>query len=211
MPDFDRWSADRGDEMLRFNYQVKSTDIILDCGAYHGTWSRRIFDLFHCKIIAFEPIKAYHDMTVRTLAGTSAVVYHAGIGSTNAVCNISVDGDASSIMAHSGQQEQISIISIDDIICNHSLSKIRLMKINIEGAEYDLLDYMINTAIVDRIEDIQVQFHSFVTNSADRRQRIRDRLQKTHHLTYDYEFVWENWRLHSIKANTTADVEKITT
>ncbi len=194
MPDFDRWFVDRGDATLRFNYQINPTDVVLDCGAYHGAWSRQIYDRFHCKIIAFEPIKAYYDLTVQTLANTGAVVYHAGIGSTNIVCDISVHDDASSIMTHLGQQEQIRIVSIDDIIREHSLSKIRLMKINIEGAEYDLLDYMIDTAIINRVEDIQVQFHSFVTNSEERRQQIRDRLRRTHHLTYDYEFVWENWR-----------------
>jgi FkbM family methyltransferase len=196
MPDFDRWFVDRGDTTLRFDYQINPKDIILDCGAYHGAWSRQIYDLFHCKIVAFEPIKAYYDLTTQALAGTDAIIYHAGIGPANVVCDISVHGDASSIMTHLGRQEQIKIVSVDDIIRDHSLSKIRLMKINIEGAEYDLLDYMIDTATIDRVEDIQVQFHSFIANSAERRQRIRDRLQKTHHLTYDYEFVWENWRLH---------------
>jgi FkbM family methyltransferase len=197
MPDFDRWAADRGDDTLRLNYNISRNDIVIDCGAYHGAWSRRIYDHYHCKILAFEPIAAYYEIAKQTLVGTSVHVYHAGIGPSNTSCSISVNGDASSIMIQSGYQESIKIMSIDDVIREHTLSRIRLMKINIEGAEYDLLDYLIDSAIVNRIEDIQVQFHQFVVNAAEKRNGIRARLQQTHRLTYDYDFVWENWRLNS--------------
>ena len=67
----------------------------------------------------------------------------------------------------------------------------------VEGAEYDLLDHMLNTAITNCIEDLQIQFHQFVTDAEKRHEVIRSRLLQTHHLTYDYEFVWENWRLNA--------------
>jgi FkbM family methyltransferase len=194
MPDFDRWFADRGDETLRFDYRTKPTDVVLDCGAYHGVWSRQMYDFFHCKIIAFEPITAYHKIAVQTLDGTAAIVYNTGIGPKTMSCTISVAGDASSIMTQSGHKEKIQIMSIDDVIREHSLQRIRLMKINIEGAEYDLLDHMIASGIIGIVEDIQVQFHDFVENADIRRKNIREHLRQTHHLTYDYEFVWENWR-----------------
>jgi FkbM family methyltransferase len=192
MPDFDRWRTD-GCERLRFHYEIKPEDVVLDCGAYRGEWSRKIYNNNKCLIIAFEPIKAYYDITVKALSGTKAVVYNAGIGVANTSCDISVDGDASSILTQSEHREKIEIISIDDVIQKHSLTNIRLIKINIEGAEYDLLDYMLDTAIINRINDIQVQFHDFVENAIERREAIRARLAITHRLTYDYEFVWENW------------------
>ena len=86
MPDFDRWATDRG-ETLRFNYQIKPQDVVFDCGAYRGEWSRKIYDRFRCRIIAFEPIKAYYDLVAQALAGTSAVIYHAGIGPANTSCD----------------------------------------------------------------------------------------------------------------------------
>jgi FkbM family methyltransferase len=196
MPDFDRWFADRGDETHRLRYHIRPQDIVIDCGAYHGSWSRKIYDLYHCKILAFEPVKSYYDIVVHELSGTGANIYHSGIGPETIQCMISVDGDASSIITQSKHQEKIQIISIDDVIRAHSLERIRLIKINIEGAEYDLLDHMIDVGIISKIDDIQVQFHQFTVDAAKRREKIRERLQQTHHLTYDYEFVWENWRLN---------------
>jgi FkbM family methyltransferase len=194
MPDFDRWFADHGDETLRLDYRINISDVVFDCGAYHGVWSRQIYDRYHCRIIAFEPVAEYYAMTTKALAGTGAYVYRAGIGPVTTVCNITVNGDASSILSQSGQQEKIRIISIDDVIREQALPQIRLVKMNIEGAEYDLLDHMINTGSINIVRDLQVQFHQFTPHAEARRQAIRDRLSQTHYLTYDYEFVWENWR-----------------
>lgn len=195
MSDFDRWSADHGDETLRLDYSINSDDIVIDCGAYHGAWSRKIYDRYRCKIIAFEPVKTHYLITNKTLSGTGALIYHAGLGPRRETCTISVAGDASSVLVRSGCQETIEMLSIDDIIQRHALSNIRLMKINIEGSEYDLLDHMLRVGIITLIDDIQVQFHDFIPNAILRRQSIRAALQKTHVLTYDYEFIWENWRI----------------
>jgi FkbM family methyltransferase len=201
MPEFDRWSADNGDATHRLNYCIGRDDVVIDCGAYHGAWSRAISDRFHCKILAFEPVYAFYSIAAKALIGTLATVYHAGIGPEHKFCKISVAGDASSILEHSGplwqtgHEEQIEIISLDEIFRRHNLSTVRLMKINIEGAEYDLLDYMIDVDLATRIDDIQIQFHDFVPDASQRRDNIRERLTKTHTLTYDYEFVWENWRI----------------
>ena len=66
--------------------------------------------------------------------------------------------------------------------------------ISIEGGEYDLVKYIIDNNWMNRIDDLQIQFHSFVDDSINKRNEIRKSLSKTHELTYDYEFVWENWK-----------------
>ncbi|MCK9557568.1 MAG: FkbM family methyltransferase [Candidatus Cloacimonetes bacterium] len=195
--EFDRWFADHGDETLRLDYQIGKQDVVIDCGAYHGNWSRSIYDRYHCRILAFEPVKEYCTIAKQTLAHTGVLVFHSGIGPFNETCDISVNGCASSVIKHSESVEQINIVSIDDVIRDNSLSHIRLIKINIEGAEYDLLDHMLNSSIVSMIDDIQIQFHQFVDHAVERRENIRASLQQTHHLTYDYEFVWENWRINA--------------
>ena len=68
------------------------------------------------------------------------------------------------------------------------------MKINIEGAEYDLLDHLIETGFIANIINLQIQFHEFVPNAKERMENIQKRLEKTHALTYQHEFVWENWK-----------------
>jgi FkbM family methyltransferase len=194
MSEFNRWFADNGDATLRLDYRIGISDVVFDCGAYHGDWSRKIYDRYRCRIVAFEPVSEYYAITVRELAGIGAYVYHAGIGPDTTSCVITVNGDASSTLTQGGHQEQIHIISIDDVVREQSLPQIRLMKLNIEGAEYDLLDHMLDTGIISRVADLQIQFHRFIPDAEARRNTIRERLRQTHYLTYDYEFVWENWR-----------------
>ena len=71
-----------------------------------------------------------------------------------------------------------------------------LMKVNIEGGEYELLEHLIAKGLVPRIRNIQVQFHEDVIPRAARRmERIQSSLAKTHHLTWQERFIWENWEL----------------
>lgn len=67
------------------------------------------------------------------------------------------------------------------------------MKVNIEGGEYELLDRLIDTHLVELFSNIQVQFHPIAPTSALAVQRLRIELMKTHRPTYQYDFVWENW------------------
>ena len=73
--------------------------------------------------------------------------------------------------------------------------RIDLMKINIEGGEYELLDHLVEVGLISDIKNIQVQFHHFVPNAEERMKSIHGELERTHMLTYQYKFLWENWKL----------------
>ena len=56
-----------------------------------------------------------------------------------------------------------------------------------------MLEDLSKSNFIKYIKDIQVQFHDFV-DDAD--LKIRDThkiLKKTHHPTYAFKYVWENW------------------
>ena len=87
-------------------------------------------------------------------------------------------------------------------ILNHGLNpylekrgfKMLKYEVSIEGGEYELLDHLIETGYVSSIENIQVQFHDFIPQAEDKMKKIQAHLRQTHVLTYQYPFVWENWR-----------------
>jgi hypothetical protein len=71
-----------------------------------------------------------------------------------------------------------------------------LLKINIEGAEYDLLHHIIGAGLHTRIKNIQVQFHQIAGVPYERwYKEIAAKLSETHSLTWHYPFCWENWQL----------------
>ena len=56
-------------------------------------------------------------------------------------------------------------------------------------------DRLIETNLVNMVNNIQVQFHNIDNNSTSHMIKIREALAHTHAPTYQYEFVWENWEL----------------
>jgi hypothetical protein len=91
---------------------------------------------------------------------------------------------------------EISLVSILDFIKEHNIHTVDLLKLNIEGGEYSLLESVIKDGNIKVFKNIQVQFHDFVIDNARVRMRnIQRELAKTHQLTYQFEFVWENWQL----------------
>ena len=80
-------------------------------------------------------------------------------------------------------------------IIEHDIEYIDLIKINIEGSEYDLLDHLIETGLHTIVKNFQIQFHNIAPDSKDRMENIQEKLRKTHRQTYSYEWLWENWTI----------------
>jgi len=107
---------------------------------------------------------------------------------------ISLSGDASSIYQNSGNLEVIKIKDINTWLKEEGIDSIDLIKINIEGGEYELLDRILSLDFAKNIGDIQVQFHNIEDASEEKMHQIQKLLSKSHLPTYQYKFIWENWR-----------------
>lgn len=190
----DKWFADNGDTTLRIDYPLTKDSLVLDVGGYRGDWSQKIADKYNPYIYIFEPIPQFCYLIMeRFKQNPKVLVFNFGLSNTTRPANISVNNDSSSIYLLSDNQIRIILIDIDQFLRNFKSHEINLIKINIEGAEYLLLKRMLEQDIVSRCQDIQIQFHSFYPNAVRLRNEIREALQETHSLTYDYPFVWENW------------------
>ena len=77
---------------------------------------------------------------------------------------------------------------------NLGVEEIDLLKLNIEGAEYAVLQDMAKKNLLIKCKDIQVQFHTFVEDYGNQYDTIKAELLKTHCTTYSYPFVWENFK-----------------
>ena len=49
--------------------------------------------------------------------------------------------------------------------------------------------------VIKKIRNIQISFHEIVPNAEIRMKKIQLELKKTHFLTYQYLFVFENWQI----------------
>lgn len=191
-----KWFKDDGDNTLRLDYNLTKDSIVFDVGGFEGKFSEDIYNKYQSNIFIFEPVASfYSQIEYRFLNNDKIHKYNFGLSDINRTINISLSNDASSIYGKSSDYlEEIELKSIVEFINNNNIKKIDLMKINIEGGEFDLLPSLIEQEIIKNIDNIQIQFHTFVDNAEFKRDNIRKELSKTHKLTYDYYFIWENWK-----------------
>ena len=189
-----KWYADGGDYELRFNYNLDNNSVVLDIGGYQGQWASDLFSRYRCNIFIFEPVSLFAELIkTRFLNNNKIEIFSFGLGGSSRKESIHISKDGSSIFGKSLNTEQIEIIDVKNWIDDHGIEKIDLIKINIEGGEYELLDRLIETGLMEIIKNIQVQFHNVSENSSSDMKRIQRKLIATHKPTYQYEFVWENW------------------
>ena len=191
-----RWLCDRGDETLRLTYPLDKNSIVWDVGGFHGDFAASIHEKYGAIVHVFEPLAKYHEYCETRFQTVPTIFCHPyGLSDRDGSFQIAEDGDASSFLRSDSSQMHIATVrSIDDIHAELGCDEISLMKVNIEGGEYQLLEKMLSSDLVKNIEYIQIQFHDFVPDAKERRDAIRHSLSKTHVCEWCYEFVWESWR-----------------
>lgn len=196
-----KWIVDRGDSTLRLDYPLTSDSVVLDIGGFKGDFAERISNKFKCTIHIFEPMKAAaRYIGNRAKKNPKVFVHPVGVGGKTEDITIYIPKGKDEATMHPGdtevaKEEQIKVVDVVDVINNVDAEHIDLMKLNIEGAEFDLLDRLIEKGLHKKVTDIQIQFHKIADDSEERRDKIRQKLSMTHWCTWDYPFVWENWKL----------------
>jgi len=190
-----RWKKE-GAEIKRYTYSLNQNSIVFDMGGYEGSWSAEIYNRYHCKIKIFEPVKAFSEaIEKRFFKNTDIEVYPFGLSDKTETVVISLDKNGSSLFTKSSDTEKVRMIKASDFFQKNNITHIDLMKINIEGGEYPLLEDLLQNGLTKNIKNLQIQFHHFAPNGIARMKKIQEALTKTHVLTYHYPLVWENWTL----------------
>ena len=81
-----------------------------------------------------------------------------------------------------------------DAFAEAGIERVDLLKLNVEGAEYEVLEHLAVTEWLPRIRFLQIQFHDIGAGSDARMRALQAWLGQTHQLMWQYELVWESWR-----------------
>lgn len=194
-----RWFADKGDQTLRLDYPSLTADsIVFDLGGYVGGFAADIHHKYGCKVYVFEPHPVYFAQLVERFRGNEMIILcNYGVSGVDGEFALSDSGDASSFAGTHPGDEQITCVTREffDVVNELGIDHIDLMKINIEGGEYPLLEHISSKGMLGIADNYQIQFHDFIQGAKDRRDLITDALSETHHRTWCYTFVWENWEI----------------
>lgn len=192
-----KWKEANGDEILRLTYHLNSQSIVFDLGGYKGQWASDIFAKYGCTVYIFEPVKEFYDYIVERFKDNENIeVFDFGLGGINKNEKIYLEDDASSIHGE-GKSEEITIISIHKFLKDMELETVDLMKINIEGAEYELLLNLATSEDLIKFKNLQIQFHRNVEDYESKRNIIRSNLKPYFKEDYNFPFIWESWSFNA--------------
>lgn len=190
----EQWRADNGDNTHRLNYNLNENSIVFDVGGYEGWFTEQINNKYGSKIFCYEPLLDYSLLIKnKFISFNNIFIFPLAISDKNGKDIIYFSDNASSTHIKTNKSFEIDCITLDKAMLDNNINHIDLIKINIEGDEYLLLEHMIKNNLIKKCDNIQVQFHKIVDNYEMRYNYIKYELEKTHHLTYYYPFVWENW------------------
>lgn len=191
------WFADRGDETLRVQFGELGPDsVVLDLGGYKGDWTAEIIRRYDSVVHVFEPIGEFYKQICTRFALSSKVYPHQmGLGARDENMEMHHSADGTGLFGVGGAVEIVQLREAKKLLDEIGVDRIDLLKINIEGGEYELLEHLIDTGCIAKVRRLQVQFHDFVPDAIRLRAKIGASLAKTHRQSWCYYFVWEEWIL----------------
>tara|TARA_B100000780_G_C21009383_1_gene404151 strand:- start:121 stop:846 length:726 start_codon:yes stop_codon:yes gene_type:complete len=193
-----RWYREKGDEKLRLDYKLNKDSIVFDIGGYIGDFSNSIYEKYKCKIYIFEPSPLFYKICVERFKNNEKIVcFNYGLSDSENEFLLSNEKEASSISKKIKDTigETVKIRKFSKVFQNLQINRIDLLKVNIEGSEYNLMPHIIEEKLIEKIDNIQIQFHIFISDAKNKRSEIIKSLGKTHKEDWCYYFVWENWSL----------------
>jgi FkbM family methyltransferase len=196
-PMYDFMSATAVKPDLLVDFDLDDRSIVLDVGAYDGEWAEKISRRYRARIYAFEPDPTSFRRLRERLGGHDNVVARQfGLSGRDQLATLALDGPGSSVGPRPGLfgTARVELRDVVGVLDELGIERIDLMKVNIEGGEFDLFDRLIETDWLRRIRLVSVQFHEWHPKAYRRRRAIRRALGREHQEVWNYPWVWELWR-----------------
>lgn len=133
--------------------QVRPGDIVFDCGAHVGTFSRFALDHGAAKVVAFEPMEQSLECLRRNFAAEMKsgryIIVPKAVWKVSEPLSFAVSdftsGTNSAVLQTGQKHIQVSATTIDATVAELGLSKVTYIKMDIEGAEREALAGARNT------------------------------------------------------------------
>jgi FkbM family methyltransferase len=155
-------------------------NVVVDLGMNKGEFINWVVDNTDARCVGVEPVPALFHMLPR---GARIEAEQAAAGATRGKQSLCIPPEACASLASAGLTQdgdrvEVDVITLDALMRTHQVEWIDLLKIDIEGAEIELLEGLDKETFA-RIGQITVEFHDFLRPSDRPRvakvvARIRD-------------------------------------
>lgn len=162
-------------EIFSDNYKVLSQnitfdpgDVIVDLGANEGMFSIMMSKIYpQTKIFALEPVPRTYYQMLRNIGlnGCKNIEHHClGVGKKGEykkILNVSKDfsGGSTAVCTYNPDHHdrtEVNVMGLDEFFTAHGIDRCKLLKVDIEGMEYDAL---YASTILPKVEFVTGEFH----------------------------------------------------
>lgn len=170
-------------------YTPKADDMVVDLGAHVGIFSHHLLSKYDCRVVAVEPCEEnfvclkknledfspnryqLHKMAIGGAAGKVRVETPPSTNRTH---------DARVVPANDKNPESVDMISLNDIFSLARTDQISLLKVDIEGSEFDAFNGLDDSAL-PRLQKIAMEYHDNLHPGT--LDLLKQKLGTTHQLT----------------------------
>lgn len=190
-----RWYNDSGDNTHSIEYNLTPDSTVVEVGGFVGAWAKRMFYKYACNMYIIEPLPIFYGELQNRLGRHKKVrLSNVGVGLEDKKDIMYLGNDGSSFNVKTEQPVEVELRTISRILDEWGLAEVDLLQMNIEGAEYEIIEDMIQTGVIDRIKNIQVQFHLGIEDDVEKHYHISKGLEaRGFKVKYSYLFAWEGW------------------
>jgi FkbM family methyltransferase len=173
--------------------------LVLDVGGYMGDFTANLLKVnprLLCRV--YEPVIEFaHSCQQRFRDNSNVEVIASGVSSNGRSLKMFIDGPRtkSDSNTYLGSFKTVSINSIFD-----GLKEVELVKMNIEGMEYECLRELESDGNLKKIKYLLVQFHNFTSNAEKEYGDIVKIIEQSHISVFKYKWLWELYRIKPISS-----------
>jgi len=159
------------DEYLKNKIDIKNNDVIIDIGGHIGLFA--LYASQFCKkgqIYSYEPVIENYNLFIKNVKNnnlTNIKVFNTAVSKSNDKIDLFLNDDqaAHSIFTKSKNINEVNSITLQNIFEKNKIKNCDLLKIDCEGAEYEILENL-PIKYLEKIQKIIIECH-FVKTKQD--------------------------------------------
>ena len=181
-------------EKLKFGMNFNSNGLILDIGSYLGAYTNKLIDKNPGMTFwLYEPIPEYYRAClIRFKERENVSVYQKAVSADGRDIRMQIDRLRSRQELNTNDKVlTFASINIQEIF--DSVNEIELLKMNIEGMEYECLNQLILSNTLIKANYLLIQFHNFESEADKKRNLIIKAIENDFTNVFTFEWMWELW------------------
>lgn len=184
------------EESMLYDHPFTPDSLVMDVGGFEGQFTHLITQRFDCHVHVYEPVPEFFNGLVRRFADNPKIkLWPVALGDSNRRVAFGIKGSMTGeFCGVPNSTEGVPMRDFIEVVDNLPKTP-DLLALNCEGGEFQILEYAIESGLINTLPAIQVQPHATVHDFQARWDRIMGCMARTHVVLFDAPWCWVGFAL----------------